>query len=115
LGYREMILEIKLKLLRKEPVWIPDKKALAVPPDFVIWLGTEEPKVVRVRCHSQHRFARYVLTGKVDENAEIYLATDDDIRECKEILDRAAKEMEKIEEPYRSRLAEILVLKKLSI
>ena len=123
-SYSEEICKIKARLSEGKPIWIPERKMLVIPPtyggrgepstSFVIWLGAENPKVCKVICSSMHRLARYVLRGEIANN-DIRIATDDEIRECREILDRAKEEAEKIEEPYRSRLMELLVFKKLSL
>ena len=114
MGYLERIKEIKEKLNAGKPIWVPERKVLVIPPNFLIWLGAEESQLCRVAC-STYRLARYVLTGEAGGSIEISIATDEELRWCREALDTAAKEIGKIEEPYRSRLSEILVFKKLKL
>jgi hypothetical protein len=135
-SYSEEIGKIKIKLSEGRPIWIPERKVLVIPPNyheklrrlgfvvgkggrgpstsFVIWLGAENPQICRVICTSMHRLARYVLKGEIADN-DIHIATDDEIRQCREILDNAKEEIDRIEEPYRSRLMSLLVFKKLSL
>jgi hypothetical protein len=123
-SYFEKIGEIRVKLSEGKPIWILERKVLVIPPtysggkgpsaSFVIWLGAENPQICKVISTSPYRLARYILRGEIANN-DIYIATDDEIRGCREILDRAKEEVERIEEPYRSRLMSLLVFKKLSL
>jgi hypothetical protein len=112
MGYLEEIEKIKKQLYGGKPFWIPERKVLVVPPNFLIWLGVEDSQICKITT-SVYRLARYVLTGISDDNVKIAIATDEDLSYCRRVLDIATNEIEHMEEPYRSRLAELLVLKKL--
>lgn len=111
MGYLERMREIKEKLMKDEPIWIPEKEALVIPPNIVFWLGAEDGKSFIIDG-SPHEIARYVVTGRLSGSARMLVAVPDDLRPRQEAIERAFRECS-LGEPYSTRLASLLVFEKL--
>jgi hypothetical protein len=95
----------------KACAWIPETKVLVIPPDTLLWLGSEEPKAAAVASY-RHALARYVITGGKSITWDDLIWEDiGSFMEKKErgIQILAGQALKKLDEPYRSRLAAFLL------
>ena len=93
-------------------VWVPETKVLVVPPDVLVWLGVDEPKVAVVANLGRYALAKYVITGGKNitwddiawDDADKYGQTGEH-----RMTQMSVQSLKKLEEPYRTRLTAFLL------
>lgn len=109
IGYREEYAEAKKKLDDGRAVWQPKTKTVAFPHGFIVWIGADDQKLCRMDT-SGHRYVRYVVTGKAGNDTTIVLATAAELSKHQdELVGAGVKVVDKLPEPYHSRLAAVLL------
>lgn len=108
MSYAEKIREIKAKLEKNEPVWLPERNTLFVPPSFLVWLAADDIQIACIRGASQHETVRYIATGKVG-NFDILPSESDELREHRDTVLKTHELVRTLEEPYRTRFSAFLM------
>jgi len=93
-------------------VWISETNVLVVPPDVLVWLGADDPKVGVVANLRRYALAKYVITG--GKNITWDDVTWDDADKYGQVGERgmlqmSGKALKKLGEPYRTRLTAFLL------
>lgn len=111
MGYREDYGKAQKKIYESKPVWIPNTKVVFIPPNFLVWLGADYPKLCRMEPYSTRDLARYIVTQKIKNHVSLCLATPDDINTYRDDLIVGSGEIiKKLPEPYRTRFSATMLV-----
>lgn len=108
MSYAEKIRTIKAKLNKDEPIWMPERNTLFIPPRFLVWLAADDIQFASICGAARHETARYIATGKVG-NFNILASESDELREHRNGVLRAHEIVRTLEEPYRTRFSAFLM------
>ena len=110
MGYREDYSEARKRIRNGEPVWVPSTKVVFMPPNFLVWLGADDPMLCVMESYSTHDLARYVVSQKVRNDVTVRLATPDEINTHRDDLVIAAgKITKKLQEPFLTRFVAVMI------
>lgn len=111
MGYREEYNKARENIAADKPVWIPNTKVVFMPPNFLVWLGANDPKLAVMDPYSTRDLAKYVVTQKVGNDISISLATPEEINAYRDDLVLATgRIVKKIPEPYRTRFSAAMLV-----
>ena len=111
MGYREEYNKARDNIAADKPAWIPSTKVVFIPPNFLVWLGANDPKLCVMDPYSTRDLAKYVVTQKIGNGVSIHLATPEEINTHRDDLVLASgKIAKKIPEPCRTRFSAAMLV-----
>ncbi len=111
MGYREDYSKAVDFIVEGKPIWIPSTKVVFIPPNFLVWLGADRPKLCRMEPYSTRNLARYIVTQKIKNDVSLCLATPDEINTYRDDLIVGSGEIiKKLPEPYQTRFSATMLV-----
>ena len=94
----------------REFAWLEDTKELVLPSSsLVIDLSSDPPKAFVVRSSYEHEMGRYIVRRKWGKRASLKPADDFPLFQVDNVVASGRKALDRIPEPYRTRLGSFLV------
>ncbi|MFH1821155.1 MAG: hypothetical protein ABH852_01760 [Methanobacteriota archaeon] len=111
MGYREDYNKARDDIAANKPVWVPNTKVVFIPPNFLVWLGADDPKLCVMDPYTTRDLAKYVVTQKIGNDISVHLAPFEEINTHRDDLVLATgKIARKIPEPCRTRFSAAMLV-----
>lgn len=109
MGYKESYNAAREKIGKREPVWVPGTKVVFMPPNFLLWLGTNNPALCLMDPYCMSDLARYVACQRTKN--PIVLATLEEINTHRDdLITSVGKIINDIPEPFQTRFSAAMLV-----
>ena len=111
MGYREDYNKARDDIAANKPVWVPNTKVVFIPPNFLVWLGANDPMLCVMEPYTTRDLAKYVATQKIRNDVSLRLAAPEEINAHRDDLVLATGTIAKeIPEPCRIRFSAAMLV-----